>query len=202
MNGSRYRLCLCVAAAVMLTLGASSCSKKDNNATTSTGASTTAPTTTAVGGKGTTTVAGTPGSNPKANACGTWPKNSGGMPAATKDAASAGYFVWQDYLGWHVRARGTASKEPFKGTLRGSRDMTSVKEFPAGSGTKVDLKGNLVTFEIPASAALKGFDLVAGCRVDQLQFTLLIGSSPAPADSIFVGGQGKAVSAVFVQQKS
>jgi hypothetical protein len=197
VNGSRYRLGLAVGLALVLTLGASSCSKKDT-ATTSTASSTTP--TTAAGGKGTsTTVQETGGTTKKPNPCGTWPASAQGMPEASKAADTAGYFVWQDFLGWHLRARSTTSKDPFKGTVRGSRDLGSVKEI--GTGVKAELKGNVVTFEIPAGSELKGFDLVAGCQADQLQFALLVGANPAPADAIFVGAQGKAVSAVFIEQK-
>ncbi len=198
MNGSRFRLGLALGLALVLTVGASGCSKKDAS-TTSTASSST-PSTTAAGGKGTTTTAQETGGTKKPNPCGTWPASAQGMPEATKTPDTAGYFVWQDFLGWHVRARSTTSKEPFKGTVRGSRDLGSVKD--VGAGAKAELKGNLVTFEIPASAELKGFDLVAGCQADQLQFQLLVGSNPAPADAIFVGSQGKAVSPVFVEQKN
>ena len=197
MNGSRYRFSLMIGLALVLSFGAAGCSKKNETATT-TGSS--APTTTAKGGTG-TTVKATTDSKKAGGMCGVWPPAATGEPSAMKQADSAGFFVWQDVTGWHLRARGTTSKEPFKGTIRGSRDMTSVKESPVGGGTKVELKGNVVTFEIPASADLKGFDLVAGCAVDQLQFALLVGSNPAPADAIFVGAQGKAVNAVFIEQK-
>jgi len=202
VNGSRYRLYVVVGIALTLSLGAAGCSKKDNTASTSTGPSTSAPSPGSTPGKGTSTTVAGATATPKANVCGSWPGGTGGAPESSKNPATSGYFIWQDVTGWHLRARGTASKDAFKGTVRASRDMTSVKEFPANSGIKVlELKKNVLTFEIPPSADLKGFDLVAGCQVDQLQFALFVGPNPASADSIFVGSQGKAVSPLFNEQK-
>lgn len=196
MKRSLSRPGLLLALALSLTLVASACSKKSDT-TTSTGSS--SPSTTAAGTKGTTAK---PTVTKPGGPCGEWPKGTIGQPESAKTPDTAGFFIWQDVSGWHIRVRSTATKEPFKGTIRGSRNMAAVKEVPAGAGKKVELKDNVVTFEIPPTGELTGFDLTAGCNVDQLQFQLLVGNNPASADAIFVGHQGKAVSPVFTQAKT
>jgi len=175
---SRTLLLVALSCSAILTLGAcsSSGSKTASDSTTKPGTDTTA----------------------KGTACGTWQTQYVGQPKAMKTAEQAGYFVWTDVGGWHLRVR-DAKGTTFSGTVTSTKDIPTAKANPAGAGT-VNLTANQVTFEFKGTGDLIGFDLAPGCVPPpdlQLRFDLQTNGQPADPATIFTGSNSKANGSAF-----
>ena len=154
------------------------------------------------GSKSASTTTGAPTGDGKVAKCGTWEAQYVGQPKATKTAEQAGYFVWTDVGGWHLRVR-DAQGATFSGTVTSSKDIVSAKPNPDGAGA-VNLAANQVTFELVGTKDLIGFDLLPGCVPPpdlQLRFDLKVDGRPADAN-IFTGAVSKAVGSTFTAVRS
>jgi hypothetical protein len=155
------------------------------------------------GSKSASTTTASQTADSKANPCGTWETQYVGQPKATKTAEQAGYFVWTDVGGWHLRVR-DAKGGTYSGTVTSSKDIQSAKANPDGSGT-VSLAANQITFEFKGTKDLIGFDLAPGCVPPpdlQLRFNLQVNGSPADTATIFTGANSKAVASTFTAVRS
>lgn len=196
MPVTRFRTAAAVASvAAMLLAGA--CGGNDS-ASTST-SSTTAPATTTTTGPtttGPTTTTGPP-------ECGSWPKTVVGQTPTMADVERQGIFVWQDGFGWHVRVRSVGGRPTtYSGTVTGSNDFASVTNNPVVDAITTQMTANVLRFRITSGPELLGFDLIAGCPVDQMRFELKANGEDARVDEIFLGPSSKATSSTFTQQKA
>jgi hypothetical protein len=147
-------------------------------------------------GATTTTAAATETTEaPPARGCpgGNWPGLTIGEPTALA-AGQTGYYVWNDFTGWHVRFIDTGGDpQRFNGTVTGSDRMQAVTKVPADSEGTVELKANQVTFDLAGDATARGFDVAVGCPSNSLRFDLQGSGLPWPVDGISLGREGRAV---------
>jgi hypothetical protein len=124
---------------------------------------------------------------------GAWPGLYVGQPTALA-ANGQGYYVWNDYSGWHVRFIGTDEGGRVAGTVTGSARLRSATPVPADVDGAVTVDANVATFDLAAGPSAVGFDLDASCASTTVRFELRGPGGLWPVESIFVGRDGRAVS--------
>jgi len=134
----------------------------------------------------------------------------GGAPSVLekKESVPAGYFVWNDVYGWHVRATASGGTGGPSGTMDGT--IISSANLPskpvlkpddgAGSVTTAD---NKITFSLKAGATPVGFDFAVGCASSSVRFELMsVYGAAQPVDAIYLGRTSKAIENPFVAQRA
>jgi len=155
---------------------------------------------------GTTTQTATPAAGAAgAPGCpaGPFPSSYSGAPSALdpKQTIPAGYFIWNDSYGWHVRVVGGGA-EPAKmdGTITSSAKLSSKPELkPDARAGTVSTTDTTITFSLTPGATPVGFDFAAGCASSSVKFELMsVYGTPQPVDGIYVGRSSKAIDNPFV----
>jgi len=140
---------------------------------------------------------------------GPFPATYVGAPSAmdNKDAVPAGYFVWNDSYGWHVRVTGgTTDSMPttMGGTILSSANPSSKPVLkPDDSAGSVTTSENKITFSLKPGGSPVGFDFAVGCASSSVKFELMsVYGSPQPADGIYLGRASKAIENPFIVQRT
>lgn len=116
---------------------------------------------------------------PAGGACGTpWPAAYQGAPNGMKTATEAGFYVWWDGFGFHLRGIDPAAAAVFKGQIVADTELprTAAKVAPADSGVTIEAAGNVMTFSFKAAATPSGLD-VAICKPSQLAISVSNGAN-------------------------
>lgn len=130
-----------------------------------------------------------------AGACqnGGWPRLAQGEPKILAGAAvPSGYFLWNDFLGWHVRVVDVGPEQVFRGAVVASGATVSAKAVPDPSIGAITVSGNRLDFEIAGGPEPRGFDIAVGCASGLVRFELNGNEGPWPIDGVFLGGSGRA----------
>lgn len=167
---------------VALTRGGSSSADIAGEPTTTTAAS---PSTTNAGSPGTTSV-------PCAQ--GTWPKAFSGKPDGLSQASAAGFYIWSDGSGFHIRGIDPLATTPFSGTITVGNTLTEAAVLSKTSdAVTATVANNTISFSFEASGLAAGFDFSL-CQSLQASITVNSGEEQWPAQRILIGSNGRAVS--------
>jgi len=167
---------------VALTRGGSSSADTAGETTTTTAAD--SPTTTKSGAPATTAV-------PCAQ--GTWPKAFSGKPDGLTQASAAGFYIWSDGSGFHIRGIDPLATTPFSGTITVGNALTeSAVLNKTSDAVTTSVANNTITFSFEASGLAAGFDFSL-CQSMQASITVNSGNQQWPAQRILIGSNGRAV---------
>ena len=167
---------------VALTRGGSSSADTAGESTTTTAA---ASSTTTPGSTGTTAV-------PCAQ--GTWPKAFSGKPDGLTQASAAGFYIWSDSSGFHIRGIDPLATTPFSGTITVGNTLTEAAVLSKTSdAVTATVANNTISFSFEASGLAAGFDFSL-CQSLQASITVNSGEEQWPAQRILIGSNGRAVS--------
>lgn len=147
-----------------------------------------APSSTEEGAAGSATAAG--------GVCGTpWPAAYQGAPNGMKTAPDAGFYVWWDGFGFHLRGVDPAAEAVFKGQIIADTELpkASAKVAPAGAAVTIDAAANVMSYSFKAGAAPSGLD-IAICKPSQLSISVGNGTNLLPIGRIRTGVNRFAVS--------
>lgn len=128
--------------------------------------------------------------------CGTpWPAAYQGAPNGMKTAPDAGFYVWWDGFGFHLRGVDPAGTAVFKGQIIADTELpkASAKVAPANADVTIDAVANVMSFSFKAGAAPSGLD-IAICKPSQLSISVGNGTNPLPVGRIRTGVNRFAVS--------
>jgi hypothetical protein len=112
-----------------------------------------------------------------------------------KAATAAGFYVWWDSYGFHLRGVDPAATAVFKGQIVADTELPkdSAKAAPADSAVTTEAVGNVMTFSFKAGTTPSGLDL-AICKPSQLAISVSNGTNPLPVGRIRIGVNRFAVS--------
>jgi hypothetical protein len=128
---------------------------------------------------------------------GHWPATVQGKPSTFKQGGRAGYYVWHDSRGWHLRTTTPQrSPHPFTGTIVSSGDIKLVHLFRDEGRDSVTVRGNKLTFKFVTYAGVDGVDLKVGCT-ESLSFSLKAYDRLVPTTRIWLGARGNVRSNPF-----
>lgn len=123
---------------------------------------------------------------------GHWPGTVQGQPRAFKVGGAAGYYVWHDARGWHLRTTTPRRTEHvFEGTITSSDDIRLVHQYRDERADEVAVEGNTLRFKFVTYNGVDGVDFVVGCT-ESVTFSLNNGGSPTSIRRIWLGKTGKA----------
>lgn len=128
--------------------------------------------------------------------CGTpWPTAFQGAPNGMKTATEAGFYVWWDGFGFHLRGVDPAAAAVFKGQIVADTELprTAAKVAPADSAVTIEAAANVMSFSFKAGTVPTGLD-VAICKPSQLAISVGNGTNPLPVGRIRTGTNRFAVS--------
>lgn len=131
-----------------------------------------------------------------AGVCGPkWPASYQGAPNGMKTATEAGFYVWWDSYGFHLRGVDPAATAVFKGQIVADTELPKslAKAAPATSAVTIEAAANVMTFSFKAGTAPSGLD-VAICKPSQMAISLSNGPNPLPVGRIRIGVNRFAVS--------
>ena len=123
-----------------------------------------------------------------------WPITFKGLPAGLKSPTEAGFFVWYDGFGFHVRGINPTGTTAFNGKIFSNFPIPkgAGKAFPADSGTTFEIAGNSLSFSFEAKNVAVGFDFNLGAST-QLSLSVNDGKVAFPIGSIHTGAKASAV---------
>jgi len=129
---------------------------------------------------------------------GHWPSTVEGEPASFDPGDAAGYRVWHDGSGWHLRTTTPSDgSHIFTGVIRSADDVRIVAEYRNEADDVVRVHGRTIEFRFDTHDHVDGLDFVVGCT-DHVSFALAArahdgaGPRPVPADRIWLGLHGRA----------
>jgi hypothetical protein len=123
---------------------------------------------------------------------GQWPATVQGVPVGFDPGDAAGYRIWHDGSGWHLRTTTPSSADHvFTGIIRSEDDFHIVARFLDEPADKVQVEGNTLRFELHTRDHVDGLDFTVGCT-DHVTFALRAEDSPVPAARIRLGRSGSA----------
>jgi len=128
--------------------------------------------------------------------CGTpWPAAYQGAPNGMKTAPDAGFYVWWDAFGFHLRGVDPAATAVFKGQIVADTELpkASAKVAPANAAVTIDAVANVMSFSFKAGPTPSGLD-IAICKPSQLSISVGNGTNPLPIARIRTGVNRFAVS--------
>ena len=128
---------------------------------------------------------------------GRWPASVQGQPVSFHAGGPAGYYVWHDASGWHLRTT-TPSTEghTFTGRITASEDIKVLRVFKNEKADKVTRTGRSITFRFDTHNHVDGIDFKVGCA-ESLRFALSGEGRVWPASGIKLGATGDAPSNPF-----
>ena len=123
---------------------------------------------------------------------GHWPATVQGQPERLHAGSTAGYYVWHDRYGWHLRTT-TPQKSPhvFIGRIVSSDNIKSVTMVRDENDDRVSVSGHTLSFRFVTYAGIDGVNFTVGCT-NSVTFELKQGGSWVPAYRIFLGHYGRA----------
>ena len=132
---------------------------------------------------------------------GRWPATVQGKPGAFTQGGRAGYYVWHDARGWHMRTTTpTRSPHPFSGTIVSSGDIKVVRQYKDEGRDTVTVNGNRMTFSFVTYNGVDGLDFKVGCT-RAVSFSLKAYNRLVPASRIWLGRDGTARSNPFTVKR-
>lgn len=128
---------------------------------------------------------------------GRWPATVQAKPKSFEPGGRAGFYVWHDSRGWHLRTT-TPERRPhlFSGTIVSSGDIRLVHHYRDEGRDTVTVNGNALTFRFVTYAGVDGVDFTAGCT-ESLGFSLEAFDRMVPASRIWLGLEGNATGNPF-----
>lgn len=128
---------------------------------------------------------------------GHWPRSVQGQPRAFKAGGTAGYYIWHDDRGWHLRTTTPRRTEHvFEGTIASADDIQLVHQYRDERGDEVKVEGNTLAFKFVTSNGVDGVDFTVGCT-ESIDFALHGQGRPTTPRRIWLGKTGKAPSNPF-----
>lgn len=113
----------------------------------------------------------------------------------------AGYYVWHDARGWHLRTTTPQrSPHPFTGTIVSSGDITVVHQYKDEGRDTVTVNGNRLTFSFVTYNGVDGLDFTVGCT-RAVSFSLKASSRLVSPSRIWLGRGGTARSNPFTVKR-
>lgn len=150
----------------------------------------------------TTTQQGTPATTAVPCAQGTWPKAFTGKPDGLAQASAAGFYIWSDGTGFHIRGIDPLATTPFSGTITVGNTLTeSAVLSKTSDAVTATVANNTISFSFEASALATGFDFSL-CQSMQASITVNSGEEQWPAQRILIGSSGRAVSNPILLNRS
>ena len=138
--------------------------------------------------------AGAEGDAPQAPRCdeGHWPATVQGQPETFEAGGRAGYYIWHDARGWHLRTT-TPQRSPhkFTGTIVSADDIKLVHQYRDEGRDSVTVRGNKLTFTFVTYNGVDGVDIKVGCT-EGLAFSLKAFDRLIPVSRIWLGEDGTA----------
>jgi len=132
---------------------------------------------------------------------GHWPATVQGKPATFEKGGRAGYYVWHDSRGWHLRTTTPQrSPHPFTGTIVSSGDIKLVRQFRDEGRDAVTVRGNTLRIKFVTYAGVDGVDFKAGCT-RSLSFSLKAYDRLVSPSRIWFGARGTARSNPFTVRR-
>lgn len=128
---------------------------------------------------------------------GDWPATVQGKPTAYHTGAPAGYYVWGDRAGWHLRTT-TPTHRPhlFTGSIVGEDDIEVVRQVRSEGRDAVAVSGNAIRFRFVTYNGVDGIDFTVGCT-EWLTFSLSYQGAKMSPRRIWLGRYGHARSNPF-----
>jgi hypothetical protein len=128
---------------------------------------------------------------------GYWPASVQVQPASYKVGGTAGYYIWHDRSGWHLRTT-TPSKEAtvFSGRIVSGGDIKALRVYKNEAADTVKVGANVMTFSFKTHNHVDGIDFTVGCT-SRLRFALSANGRPTPVRRIWLGKYGHAPSNPF-----
>jgi hypothetical protein len=123
---------------------------------------------------------------------GHWPATVQGKPQILAAGARAGYYVWHDARGWHLRTT-TPSRtpHPFTGKITSSGAIRMIHQYRDEGRDSVTLNGNRLSFAFVTYDGIDGVDFTVGCT-ESVSFALKAYNRLVPASRIWLGRDGTA----------
>jgi hypothetical protein len=128
---------------------------------------------------------------------GHWPLTVQFQPRSYEVGGRAGYAIWHNEDGWHLRTT-TPSPEhhTFSGTIASTGNIKMVHDFHDEKNDSVKVVGNVILFRFDTHNAVDGFDFTVGCT-QSVTFDLRGEGRQWPAKRIWLGARGTAPSDPF-----
>ena len=123
---------------------------------------------------------------------GRWPATVQGKPGSFVQGGRAGYYVWHDARGWHLRTT-TPRRSPhsFTGTIVSSGDIKIVRQYKDEGRDTVTVNGNRMTFSFVTYNGVDGLDFKVGCT-RSVSFSLKAYNRLVSPSRIWLGRDGTA----------
>jgi hypothetical protein len=132
---------------------------------------------------------------------GHWPATVQGKPETFKQGGRAGYYVWHDSHGWHLRTTTPKrSPHPFTGTITSSGNITLVRQFRDEGRDSVTVRGTTMTFKFATYSGVDGIDFRVGCTAS-LRFSLKAYDRLVSPSRIWLGARGTAPANPFTVRR-
>lgn len=140
-----------------------------------------------------------PGVTTPARVCdeGRWPLSVQGQPRSFEVGGRAGYYVWHDANGWHLRTTTPKSEgHTFSGRITASDGIKLVHTYKNEPADSVKVSGRTLSFSFDTHNHVDGVDFKVGCA-GKLRFELSAEGKRWPAERIRLGATGHARSNPF-----
>lgn len=123
---------------------------------------------------------------------GRWPLTVEGEPHNFNPGDPAGYRLWHDRNGWHLRTTTPGDGDHvFRGVIRSADDIRVVAEFHNEPADFVRAEDHTIVFEFHTHDGVDGIDFRVGCT-DHVSFNLQANGVQVPAERIWLGKVGRA----------
>lgn len=128
---------------------------------------------------------------------GHWPVSVQGKPATLKVGGHAGYYIWHDVYGWHLRTTTPSpEKHVFSGQIVSADDVRALRVYRNEATDRVSVSGHVISFSFTTYNGIDGIDFLVGCT-ESLTFLLKGEGRWWPASRIWLGYRGTAPSNPF-----
>ena len=123
---------------------------------------------------------------------GHWPATVQGKPATFHAGGAAGYYVWHDSYGWHLRTT-TPVRAPhsFTGTIVSRGTVKAVRLYHDEGRDTVTVGAHETRFSFVTYNGVDGIDFRVGCT-PSLGFSLKAGGNLVSPSRIWLGADGTA----------
>jgi hypothetical protein len=120
-----------------------------------------------------------------------------------KTSTEAGFYVWWDGFGFHLRGIDPAATAVFKGQIVADTELPKslAKAAPATGAVTIEAAANVMTFSFKAGTTPAGLD-IAICKSTQLAISVSNGPNLLPIGRIRIGTNRFAVSNPLVITRS
>lgn len=132
---------------------------------------------------------------------GRWSLTVQGQPRMFSVGGPAGYYLWHDQVGWHLRTTTpSAEHHTFSGTVASTDNIRLVHDYHDEKADTVNVRGNVVEFRFDTHNRVDGFDFVVGCT-ESVTFDFRGEGHQWPAQRIWLGRTGRAPSDPFTESR-